>query len=559
MVDTNPAKPRLAGLYLRNLIANITGNLIIVLLNTFTPIEFFKDWQNFLFQGGWVLLIVLIPTVFTTAIVLQYRIQRPISIFRLQIQLGDNVDDNFQKQARRRLLNLPVLLALTNLILWTVASIVFMPVLYFISNIGVVSGIYIVFRGVIIGLMASFISFFLIDDYSRKTLIPYFFPQGRLANEPGTIKISILKRIRVLYGSGTGAPMLILIGTLGLVAWEMEDAIISAKGLIKEIFIFIIVLYAIFVAIALSLNFLVGKSILAPVNAMMKMVTKVRRGEFRHKVPVDSNDELGVLGDGMNEMTEGLIERDRMRQSLYLAKEVQQALLPRMDPKITGLDIASTSAYCDETGGDYYDFLNCDELNAGKISVVVGDVSGHGVSSALLMATARALLRQRSALTGAISQVVTDVNRLLVLDVEESGGFMTLFYLTIDADNRKLNWVRAGHDPAIFYDPATDTFQELRGAGMALGVKADARFEENRKNNLKKNQIIILGTDGIWEARNLRGEMFGKAPIYSTIRQNPALSAKEILTGIFNTLNRFLEDRALEDDVTLVVIKITDD
>ena len=76
---------------------------------------------------------------------------------------------------------------------------------------------------------------------------------------------------------------------------------------------------------------------------------------------------------------------------------------------------------------------------------------------------------------------------------------------------------------------------------------------------MKKNQIILLGTDGIWEARNLRGEMFGKEPIYRTIRQNPALSAKEIVTGIFNILNRFSADRALEDDATLVVIKVTDD
>jgi sigma-B regulation protein RsbU (phosphoserine phosphatase) len=260
----------------------------------------------------------------------------------------------------------------------------------------------------------------------------------------------------------------------------------------------------------------------------------------------------------MNEMTAGLIERDRMRRSLYLAKEVQQALLPRTEPKIKGLDIASSSVYCDETGGDYYDFLGGDEPNADKISVVVGDVSGHGVSSALLMATARAFLRQRSALSGSVSRIVSDVNRQLVRDVEESGGFMTLFYLTIDTDNHKLNWVRAGHDPAIFFDPATDTFQELRGVGMALGVKADARFEENRKNNLKNNQIILLGTDGIWEARNLQGEMFGKEPIYRTIRKNHTLSANEILTGIFNTLNRFLQDRALEDDVTLVVIKVTD-
>ena len=76
---------------------------------------------------------------------------------------------------------------------------------------------------------------------------------------------------------------------------------------------------------------------------------------------------------------------------------------------------------------------------------------------------------------------------------------------------------------------------------------------------MKKNQIILLGTDGIWEARNRRGEMFGKEPIFRIIRQNPGLSAKEMQTGIFNTLNRFLEGRALEDDVTLVLIKITDD
>ena len=559
MVETNPARPRLAGLYLRNFSANIAGNLIIILLNTFTPIYFFKDWQNFLLQGGWVLLLFLIPSAFTTAFVLQYVIQRPISSFQMQIHRGNQVDDKLKMQARRRLLNLPLYLGLTNLIVWTVASIVFMPVLYLVSDIGIVSSLYIVFRGVIIGLMSSFISFFLIDAFSRKKLIPWFFPKGRLANVPGTIKISILKRIRVLYGSGTGAPMLILLGTLALVLWEMEDAIVSAKDFGKEFFIFIIVLYAIFVAIALSLNFLVGKSILEPVKAMMEMVNKIRHGDFHHKVQVDSNDELGVLGDGMNEMTDGLIERDRMRQSLHLAQEVQQALLPRIDPQISGLDIASTSVYCDETGGDYYDFLKGEGKDAGKINVVVGDVSGHGISSALLMATARAMLRQRSALTGSISQIVTDVNRLLTLDVEESGGFMTLFYLTVDLANRHLRWVRAGHDPAILYDPVTDAFEKLRGEGMALGVDTDQRYAEYEWAHLKKEQIVLMGTDGIWEARNPQGKMFGKEPIYHIIRNNPAASAKEILTAIFNALNRFLEDSAPEDDVTLIVIKITAD
>jgi sigma-B regulation protein RsbU (phosphoserine phosphatase) len=292
---------------------------------------------------------------------------------------------------------------------------------------------------------------------------------------------------------------------------------------------------------------------------MMDLVSKVRQGDFKHRVQVVSNDELGVLGDGMNEMAEGLIERDRMRQSLYLAKEVQQALLPRTDPQISGLDIASTSVYCDETGGDYFDYLASDGLISGEISVVVGDVSGHGVSSALLMATARAFLRQRSGLPGSISQIVSDVNRQLAQDVEESGGFMTLFYLVLNAKEQRLSWVRAGHDPAILYDPVADAFEELHGSGVALGVQPDARFEQNEKNNLSAKQVIFLGTDGIWEARNPLGEMFGKDKIYQIIRQNSAASAREILSICFDRLNRFLEGRAPEDDVTMIVIKMIDD
>jgi sigma-B regulation protein RsbU (phosphoserine phosphatase) len=92
----------------------------------------------------------------------------------------------------------------------------------------------------------------------------------------------------------------------------------------------------------------------------------------------------------------------------------------------------------------------------------------------------------------------------------ESIPLMTLFYLAIDPENEQLQWVRVGHDPAILYDPAQNTFEELAGTGIALGVNQDFRYEAYKKTGLSDEQIVAIGTDGIWEARNPSGEMFGK-------------------------------------------------
>jgi sigma-B regulation protein RsbU (phosphoserine phosphatase) len=351
--------------------------------------------------------------------------------------------------------------------------------------------------------------------------------------------------------------MIILVGTLAFILWELEGSNISAVQFGRGFLIFSVVACVIFLFVGARLNYLSGSSIIEPIIDMMVLVRRVRKGHFKHKVRVVSNDELGVLGDGFNEMTEGLIERDQIRQALHLAEEVQQTLLPRENPKLDGLDIAATIVYCDETGGDYYDYLDTRKTYPGSFTMAVGDVSGHGIPSALMMATARAFLRQRSVLPGTPADIVSDVNHQITRDFGESGGFMTLFYLSINPANRSLCWVRAGHDPAIFYDPQTDKFEELRGAGMALGVDADRRYEQSQKSDLKQGQVIVLGSDGLWEARNPQGEMFEKGPIHQILRQSPDSTAREILTACFNRLNVFLGDRGLEDDVTLMVIRIT--
>jgi sigma-B regulation protein RsbU (phosphoserine phosphatase) len=144
----------------------------------------------------------------------------------------------------------------------------------------------------------------------------------------------------------------------------------------------------------------------------------------------------------------------------------------------------------------------------------------------------------------------------LVVDFADSGQFVTLFYLAVDPIGQVLEWVRAGHEPAIFYDPATNAFLELAGSGMALGVDKHCRYEENRMEGFGRGSIIVMATDGVWEARNERGRMFGRTAVYDVIRQNAAAGAGDIMEVIFGQIKKFRNAAEIEDDVTLVVVKL---
>ena len=171
---------------------------------------------------------------------------------------------------------------------------------------------------------------------------------------------------------------------------------------------------------------------------------------------VRSNDEIGYTGDVINEMTTGLKERDRMRHSLFLAKEIQQSLLPSATRKSKGWISPDAVSIAMKPAVTIMIILKLTEPAIGKLVIVVGDVSDHGIPSALLMTTARAFLRQRMSRAGDLNQIAADVNRQLARDVEDSGQFMTLFLCEIDIDDQLVRWVRAGHDPAMIYDPEKD-------------------------------------------------------------------------------------------------------
>jgi sigma-B regulation protein RsbU (phosphoserine phosphatase) len=157
-------------------------------------------------------------------------------------------------------------------------------------------------------------------------------------------------------------------------------------------------------------------------------------------------------------------------KALRLAGEVQKNLLPRHHLTIGGIEVAGKNLPSHAIGGDYFDYLQHDPACSTCLSVVVGDISGHGVDAALLMTSARGFLRTRVGQPGSAAEIVTDMNRYLAEDVLDSGRFMTLFFLSIDPQARKLHWVRAGHDPALVYLPSQDRFEMLKGEGLALGV-----------------------------------------------------------------------------------------
>ena len=244
------------------------------------------------------------------------------------------------------------------------------------------------------------------------------------------------------------------------------------------------------------------------------------------------------------------------KSSLAQASAVQQKLMPKSDPQVDGFDIAGRSIWCDETGGDYYDFLYPAANGKKRIAIVVGDVTDHGISSALLMATARAFLRERvHTPPSECAAIISDVNKRLVQDIEELNLFMTMFYGEIDIKEKIIRWVKAGHEPAILYTPGTDSHEMLAGEGLPLGVMEDAEYKEYQKQ-INPGQIILIGTDGVKEAVNTAGEMFGNKRLLNVIRDYADKSAREILDKAFESLNNFRHPLEADDDETLVVIKI---
>ena len=324
------AVPSFLGFYIRNLGANVMGFVVIALLNSFTPLEFFRIQRDYIFtQGGWKVFFLFSPLATFLVILLQYRFQYPILRFLKHERSDPLRESEVREKAQRRLLNLPFILAVTNSVVYVLAPGFMVLSFYFFRNIEPKTCLFIYFRAIMIGLIAASLSFFLIEDYSRRTFVPILFPKGRLAATPGTLKIPVGRRIRALYTAGTLNPMILLVSTLIFSALEERKAAVPVEFFVREMLVFTLILCAIFVILAFGLNSLVQNSIRNPIEEMLNTVEKVREGDFAQRIKVLSGDEIGTLGDAGNAMIAGLAEREQIRDTFgkYVTPEIRDQIL----------------------------------------------------------------------------------------------------------------------------------------------------------------------------------------------------------------------------------------
>lgn len=537
-------------LLVANAIANFIGVFWVNRLLTFTAdVEVrAKIWENaFAF---WVDSL-FDPFAFSFIGVMTVLYERPFRRYLNRSFRGESIPEDLRFDARRRLLNEPFVLIALDLSMWLLAAIVY-PFLHWAYDSGaqlIQSSLYYCLST---GLVTATIAFFVLEHLLQKRLVPHFFPEGGLSAIPKTLRTRIRTRLVALLFACNLIPLFSVIMILHIISGGHHEPALALE-MLRSAIIFNALL---FIGVGIYLTVLVSRNLSIPFQGIIRTLREIRNGNFDKRVQVMSNDEIGYTGDAINEMIKGLIEREKIQQALDLAREIQQNLLPRGTLQIDGVDIAGKSVYCDETGGDYYDFMPIGRGGDKKIGIVIGDVSGHGISSALLMSSVRGSLRQRAFLPGSTADIISDVNHQLVTDIEDSGQFMTMFFMTLDIESKHIDWVRAGHDPAILYNLNSDSFDELGGPGIALGVDGNWNFNAHEKEGFPGGRIIFLGTDGVWEVRNRSGEMLGKEPIRDTIRKNSSSSAERILEAIFTTLDDFIGRARIEDDITSVVVKI---
>ena len=246
-------------------------------------------------------------------------------------------------------------------------------------------------------------------------------------------------------------------------------------------------------------------------------------------------------------------EMQKSKMALEIARRIQQQLLPTSAPYLRGFDIAGAAYPADATGGDYFDYF---PMADASLTIAIGDACGHGVGPALLMAQARTCLHTLIVEQKDISDILAGVNRILY-EATPQEHFMTLLLARLDPTTRQLSYTSAGHAGCVV-NSAGDIRATLGSTGFPLGLVADARFLCAEPVDLEPEDVVLLTTDGITEARSPDGDLFGLQRAINLVRIYQSGSAFDIVNNLFHAVRAFTQISPQDDDITTVVIKVND-
>lgn len=352
--------------------------------------------------------------------------------------------------------------------------------------------------------------------------------------------------------------------------YALNSRLLATLGDYSEIYVYLFKLVAVILLVIEGVALLMGirmtRSMTRTVDILYDATERVKAGDFSYRTNFPSHDQLTALGDAFDSMTasvERLMqesqERLRLQSELDIAREVQRQLFPQTVPKVPGLDLYGVCKAARSVSGDYYDFLKLDE---NRVGLVLGDVSGKGISAALLMAAIQSALRAQFYDGAGGSQsptfeqfstahVVDRLNRQIYANTPLE-KYVTFFFAVYDARTRVLSYTNAGHlAPILFRD---GKIERLRIGGTVVGLFPSPTYEVGEVR-LEPKDVLLAYTDGITEPENTYGEEFGESRLLDVARAMMNSSPEVLVTEIYRSVDEWTGSPELQDDMTLLLAR----
>jgi len=330
---------------------------------------------------------------------------------------------------------------------------------------------------------------------------------------------------------------------------------VYVQGLIALGIIFLVLEVA-----ALRIGVKLTQTITRAVDDLYGATQHVQTGDFSHRVRVQSRDQLGVLGDSFNTMTSSINalvaeqrQRQRLENELSIAREVQSQLFPQKLPEMPGVQLAALCRAARMVSGDYYDFV---QVGSNLLGMAIADISGKGISAALLMASLQAAFRSQLVLGGTpatnTAELVSRLNRHLFLNTSDD-RYATLFYAVYDAATHTLHYTNAGHLPPFLV--SGEQVRKLEEGGMVVGLFDECAYEQG-SIRVEPGSLLVAYSDGMTEPENVYGEQFGAKRLVEEVLRYRSAAPQGLAERLLAAAEEWGQSPEQADDMTVVVARL---